>query len=130
MEKEDEDPFDLEVPSFMRDPEEEKKPSEPKEIKRRIFVDEAAAPAEAKEAFSAPAPTPAAPVQKAVSGEEIWEKTKNALSGNMPFGLYLLLTDPTQVDAYMQGSELVLSVKSSFAMNMLNRPDIAAFLPA
>ncbi|MBQ8263554.1 MAG: hypothetical protein IJY96_02120, partial [Oscillospiraceae bacterium] len=25
-----------------------------------------------------------------------------------------------------QGSELVLSVKSSFAMNMLNRPDIAA----
>ncbi len=42
----------------------------------------------------------------------------------MPFGLYLLLTDPTQVDASIAGGDLLLTVKSSFAMNMLNRPDI------
>ena len=125
--------FDLDVPSFMREPEEEK-PRAPVEIKRKIYFDEAAAPPEAKEDFALPvsdtapaAPKAAAAPKPPVTGDgEIWEKTKAALSGNMPFGLYLLLTDPTQVEGFMQSGELILSVKSSFAMNMLNRPDIIA----
>ncbi len=124
-------PFDLDVPSFMREPEEEK-PKAPTEIKRRIYLSEEAAPEEVKESFSVPSershvPTAAAPAPIESAGEgEIWEKTKAALSGNMPFGLYLLLTDPTQVEGYMQNGELIMSVKSSFAMNMLNRPDVVA----
>ncbi len=125
-------PFDLDVPSFMREPEDDK-PRAPVEIKRKIYFDEASAPPEAKEIFSTPAPeapipaaAPPVSAPKSLSDGEIWEKTKAALSGNMPFGLYLLLTDPTQVDAYMESGELILSIKSSFAMNMLNRPDIVA----
>jgi len=124
-------PFDLDVPSFMREPEDEK-PKAPVEIKRKIYLSEDAAPEQAREAFSAPVaaphvPTAAAPAPSTApaAGEgEIWEKTKAGLSGNMPFGLYLLLTDPTQVEGYMQDGELILSIKSSFAMNMLNRPDV------
>ncbi len=124
-------PFDLDVPSFMREPEEEEKPRPKVEIKRKIYFNEAAAPAEEREVFHAAAPeAPIAaavpPSAPALSDEAIWEKTKAALSGNMPFGLYLLLTDPTQVDAYVNGGEMLLSVKSSFAMNMLNRPDIVS----
>ncbi len=128
----DEPPFDLDVPSFMREPEDDR-PRPAAEIKRKIYFDEAAAPPEAKEIFSAPMPeapiaaaAPPAAKAAAMSNEAIWEKTKSELSGNMPFGLYLLVTDPTQVDAWFEGSELILSVKSSFAMNMLNRPDVIA----
>ena len=127
----EEEPFDLDVPSFMREPEDEEKPPRNVEIKRKIYFDEAAAPAGEREVFHAPAPEApiAAAVPKAapaLSDEAIWEKTKAELSGNMPFGLYLLLTDPTQVEAHMQNGDLVLSVKSTFAMNMLNRPDIVS----
>ena len=121
-------PFDLDVPSFMREAEDDR-PRAPVEIKRKIYFDEAAAPPEAKEAFSVPEPAPvpaSASAPKSLSDGEIWEKAKNSLAGNMPLGLHLLLTDPTQVDAYLSGGELILSVKSSFAMNMLNRPDIVA----
>ena len=121
---------ELDIPSFMVE-EEEERPRKEREIKRKIYFDEEATPASEREVFKAEAP--AAPIAAAappaapkLSGEAIWEKTKADLSGNMPFGLYLLLTDPTQVEATIYGDELLLTVKSSFAMNMLNRPDIVS----
>jgi len=127
----EEESQELDVPSFMLEPEDEDRPRRSTEIKRRIYFDESAAPPEARDVFDVPppeAPIPAAarPSAPALSDEAIWEKTKAALSGNMPFGLYLLLTDPTQVDASIHDGDLLLSVKSSFAMNMLNRPDIVS----
>ena len=125
------EPMDeLDIPSFMVE-EEEERPRKETEIKRKIYFNEEATPASEREVYKAEAP--AAPIAAAahpafpkLSGEAIWEKTKAELSGNMPFGLYLLLTDPTQVDAAIYGDELLLTVKSSFAMNMLNRPDIVS----
>ncbi len=121
---------ELDVPSFMREKEDEK-PRKSTEIKRKVYLSEENTPVEERDVYRA-AP-PAAPIAAAapmkapqISETEIWEKTKAALSGNMPFGLYLLLTDPTQVDGYISGGELILSIKSSFALNMLNRPDIVA----
>ena len=121
---------ELDVPSFMREKEDEK-PRRSVEIKRKVYLSEENTPIEERDVYRA-AP-PAAPIAAAapvaapkISDAEIWEKTKSSLSGNMPFGLYLLLTDPTQVDGFISGGELILSVKSSFAMNMLNRPDVVA----
>ncbi|MBO5976352.1 MAG: DNA polymerase III subunit gamma/tau [Oscillospiraceae bacterium] len=126
----EEEEDELDVPSFMREKEEER-PRGNIEIKRKVYLSEENTPIEERDVYRA-AP-PAAPIAAAepvkapeISDAQIWEKTKAALSGNMPFGLYLLLTDPTQVDGFVSGSELTLSVKSSFALNMLNRPDIVA----
>ena len=120
-------PFDLDVPSFMREPETEK-PKAPPEIKRKIYF--GSAPQEQAEPdlsifrdepSPAPVPTPAAP--EAEPGGDIWEKTKALLQDRIPPGLYLLLADSMQVEGYMDSGELVIAVKSGFAMNMLNRPD-------
>ncbi len=122
---------ELDVPSFMREPEDDK-PRVPVEIKRKVYLDEQSTPPEERDVFRTAPPEAPIPAGKAmstaptVSDGQIWEKTKAALEGNMPFGLYLLLTDPTQTDGHISGSELIISVKSSFAMNMLNRPDIVA----
>lgn len=113
---------ELDIPDFVRMEDPPEKPKAAKEITRKIYFDESAAPAET----SAPAPAPVRPAAPALSDGALWEKTKAELQGQMPFGLYLLLTDPTQVEGYMSGGELVMSVKSSFAMNMLNRPDIVS----
>ncbi len=127
-EPEEED--ELDVPSFMREKEDER-PRKSAEIKRKVYLSEENTPLEERDVYRA-AP-PAAPIAAAapvktpqISDAEVWEKTKAALSGNMPFGLYLLLTDPTQVEGFISGGELILSIKSSFALNMLNRPDIVA----
>ncbi len=127
-EPEEED--ELDVPSFMREKEDDK-PRKSVEIKRKVYLSEENTPPEERDVYKAAPPASpiaaAAPVKAPqISDAEIWEKTKAALSGNMPFGLYLLLTDPTQVDGFISGGELILSIKSSFALNMLNRPDIVA----
>ncbi len=126
----EEEEDELDVPSFMREKEEER-PRDNIEIKRKVYLSEENTPLEERDVYNIAPPTApiaaAAPVKAPeISDTQIWEKTKAALSGNMPFGLYLLLTDPTQVDGFISGSELTLSVKSSFALNMLNRPDIVA----
>ena len=127
---ESEEEEELDVPSFMREKEDEK-PRRSAEIKRKVYLSEENTPPEERSVYDAPPPaTPiaaAAPVKAPeISDGQIWEKTKASLSGNMPFGLYLLLTDPTQVDGFISGGELILSIRSSFAMNMLNRPDVVA----
>ncbi|MBE7017883.1 MAG: DNA polymerase III subunit gamma/tau [Ruminococcaceae bacterium] len=129
-EPEEED--ELDVPSFMREKEDDK-PRKSVEIKRKVYLSEENTPVEERSVYRAAPPTApiaaAAPVRAPeISGTQIWEKTKSALSGVIPFGLYVLLTDPTQVDGYVSGSELILSIKSAFALNMLNRPDVVAKL--
>ncbi len=122
-------PFDLDVPSFMRDPEDEK-PKAPKEIKRKLYFNDSPAEAPDLSIFEdepLPAPTP---LPEPEPEGDIWEKTKAHLEGKIPPGHYLLLTDSMQVDGYMEGGELVISVKSGFAMNMLNRPDGLAKISA
>lgn len=120
-------PFDLDVPSFMREPETEK-PTAPAREKRKIYYNSEPVDTGIFEDEPLPAPTPPSP--EIPAGDDIWEKTKALLEGKIPPGHYLLLADTMQVSAAMEKEELVISVKSSFAMNMLSRPDGLAKISA
>ncbi len=123
LEEPDDLPFDLDVPSFMKEPERERPPV-PEEKRRKLyFTDDVPAPSPSAPAFSVP-DAPAAPAG------DIWETVKASLPARLPMGLYMLLTDSTQVSAQLEGSELILSIKDSFAMNMLDRPDVISKLSA
>lgn len=120
-------PFDLDVPSFMREPETEKPASATRE-KRKLYFGSETIDTGIFEDEPLPAPTPLPP--EIPAGDDIWEKTKALLDGKIPPGHYLLLADTLQVSAAMENGELVISVKSSFAMNMLSRPDGLAKISA
>ena len=66
----------------------------------------------------------------AASGEngELWEQIKAGAKAALPIGIYSILADSAQASAEAAGDTLALYLKSGFARNMVDRPDVTGKL--
>ena len=76
-----------------------------------------------------PPPEPEAPPAPAGSGG-FWEQLCGRMSGVLPMGIQAILGDSAQVRGELAGDTLTLGIQSSFAKNMLDRPDVLSRISA
>ena len=72
----------------------------------------------------------AAPASPCASDAALWDRVRDALPGQFPPGLLAILSDPAQVGASLSGDTLLLTLRSDFAKNMVDRPEVTAKLSA
>ena len=75
-----------------------------------------------------PTPPPAPPAAPPPDGAAFWAKVLERTTGVFPIGIAAILTDPHQVRGALEGDMLTLYVQPGFALNQLDRPDVAAKL--
>ena len=87
-------------------------------------------PAPEPEPTPAPEPEPesAPPAAPSPDGAAFWTKVLERAAGAFPIGIAAILTDPAQVRGVLEGDALTLYVQPGFALNQLDRPDVAAKL--
>jgi len=74
---------------------------------------------------------PAAPQPASSPAAEVsWAAVLSDMQGQLPVGIYNLLSDESQVSGTFEGGKLVLRVNRGFAMGMLNTPELQAKLQA
>ena len=58
----------------------------------------------------------------------LWEQIRAGAKEALPIGIYSILADGTQTSAGLEGDTLTLYLKSGFALNMIDRPDVTGKL--
>ena len=61
---------------------------------------------------------------------DLWERIKAGAKQALPIGIYSILADGAQTSAEVGSDTLTLYVKSGFAMNMIDRPDVTGKIAA
>lgn len=75
-------------------------------------------------------PHPAAAPEPAADGDggTLWEQIRDGAKEKLPIGIYSILADGAQTSAEVNGDTLTLYLKSGFAVNMIDRPDVMGTL--
>ena len=73
---------------------------------------------------------PTAALESAADGESgaLWEQIKAGAKKTLPIGIYSILADLAQTGAEVENDTLILYLKSGFARNMIDRPDVTGKL--
>jgi hypothetical protein len=64
------------------------------------------------------------PASSPAAAEVSWAAVLSDMQGQLPVGIYNLLSDESQVSGAFEGGKLVLRVNRGFAMGMLNTPEL------
>ncbi|MCL1829311.1 MAG: DNA polymerase III subunit gamma/tau [Oscillospiraceae bacterium] len=85
-----------------------------------------------KDDLSSPEKSEEEPIEEsrelAADTSDAWQAIVKELDGKLPFGIYNLLSDSSQITGTLDGEALSIAAAPGFALNMLNMPDILSQL--